>query len=520
MPHRRHLVLINTIANTFGVLTGPVLSLLLVPFYIKYLGLESYGLVGFFTALQLVLAVFSQGISMALQREVARRMADPVASATLPRLIRTFELVYFGIGGLAALGMVSASRYLSHHWIQLIDLDPSLVQTALLFISIRIAATFPSGLYQAVYIGTQRQVLGNLVHVAGATLLAAALIGAVLVWRNIAALYCAEMIVGLVVLIAQRVVAYRILPAGTPGARFALAELADQWKLSAGLIWTSGAGVVITQMDRILIGKWFPATSLAIYNAGTAGGRLVGMVYSPFLTAVYPETCRLASTDHRGELTRHIMRNAGIVAAVCMSFGLFICFFARDVLWVWTYNEVIAREGPWVMVLYVLGNIAQSYASVFYLLQTAKGSVRYPAWFNAAALFWYPLALMALTGRWGIAGAAACWLLYCSTTLIVLSAASFYHLLERSTAWRYIRMVVWTTAFSTGAMWLTRVGVTHAGIDQPWQRLLAGLSACVVLFVLLVIGILGWQKTCAETASIYQRLVKRIRRSTNVIAEA
>jgi len=519
MPRSRHLVLINTIANTFGLLTGPVLSLLLVPFYLHYLGLESYGLVGFFTALQLVLAVFSQGISMAMQREVARRVVSPESAPTLLRLVRSFELVYVGIGLLAAIGMISASGYLSHQWIQLHELDARMVQVALIFISARIAASFPFGLYQSVFIGTQRQVLGNCIQVSGAALSAAGVISAVLIWRNIAALYAAEALVTLILILTQRTMAYRLLPESNSGPRFALSEVIALWKLSAGLIWTSGTGVLLTQMDRILIGKWFPASSLAVYNAGTAGGKLVGMVYGPFLTAVYPETCRLAGSGNREALTVHFLRNAGIIASLCMSFGVFLCFFARDILWVWTRNDVITREGPVVMAIYIAGNIAHSYASVFYLIQTAKGSVRYPAWFNTAALIWYPLTMMALTTRWGIVGAAVCWLIYCSTTLILLASTSFYHFLTPYAWLHYIRTLLWTSLVGVGAMFGATWLIHLARFDSPWIRLMTGATAAVIVFMTILIGTLGLRASLSEFNSIRERVLKRFFRrpaSTNL----
>lgn len=506
MPGSGHLIFKNTVANTFGLLTGPILSLLLVPFYLHYLGLESYGLIGFFTALQLVLAVFSQGLSMSLQREIARRNADPGAAASLRRLIGSFEPVYFGIALVVAVGIGSASGYFSRSWIQFEQLDPQRVQVALMFIAFRIAASFPHGLYQAVFIGMQRQVLGNTIHVSGAAFSASLAVIAVLIWRNIAALCAAEALAAITLIGAQRTVVFHILPHSNGGARFSWADLAAQWKLSAGLIWTSGSGVLITQMDRLLIARWFPAAALAVYNAGTAGGKLVGLIYGPFLTAIYPETCRLASAGDRAALTAHVMRNARIIAALCMSFGLYLCFFARDILWVWTRNEVIAREGPVVMAVYILGNIAQSYASVFYQLQTAKGTVRYPAVFNAFALGWYPVALATLTAIGGLVGAAASWLLYCGLTLLLLAATSFHRLLDRAAWRRYIALLLGSSMTGLLFMLAARVTLHILHIESSLGRLAIGAPFCIAAFVVLFVSAVGWTETRRYAAAVLEWL--------------
>ncbi len=506
MPGSGHLVFKNTVANTFGLLTGPILSLLLVPFYLHYLGLESYGLIGFFTALQLVLAVFSQGLSMSLQREVARRSADAAAAPSLRRLIGSFEPVYFGIALVVAAGIGSASGYFSRSWIRIEHLDPQRVQLALMFLALRIAASFPHGLYQAVFIGTQRQVLGNALNMSGAALSASLAVAAVLIWRDIAALCAAEALAALTLIGAQRIAAFRILPRADGCARFSWSDIAAQWKLSAGLIWTSGSGVLITQMDRLLVARWFPAASLAVYNAGTAGGKLVGMIYGPFLTAVYPETCRLAGAGDRAALTAHVLRNARIIAALCMSFGLYLCFFARDILWVWTRNEVIVREGPAVMAVYVIGNIAQSYASVFYLLQTAKGTVRYPAIFNALALGWYPLALAVLTAKWGLVGAAASWLLYCGLTLALLAATSFHRLLDRAAWRRYAVMLMWTSVTGVAFMLLAQMLARLLHIEAPFWRMVFGAPFSGAAFLALAVSALGWSEMKRRMISFWEAL--------------
>ena len=45
------LLLKNSLANLAGQLLYPLLSILFVPLYIQYLGIERYGLVGFFSVL-------------------------------------------------------------------------------------------------------------------------------------------------------------------------------------------------------------------------------------------------------------------------------------------------------------------------------------------------------------------------------------------------------------------------------------------------------------------------------------
>ncbi|RPI72540.1 MAG: hypothetical protein EHM45_22080, partial [Desulfobacteraceae bacterium] len=92
------MILQNSLANFFGQFLAPILSILLVPFYIRYLGLEGYGLIGFFSMLITVLGIFTKGLGSALQREIATRSGIPEQRQGLRRLVHTFEVVYWIIG--------------------------------------------------------------------------------------------------------------------------------------------------------------------------------------------------------------------------------------------------------------------------------------------------------------------------------------------------------------------------------------------------------------------------------------
>lgn len=61
----------NIIANYFGQFYIIIIGIVMVPFYLKYLGAEAYGLVGFFALMQSWMMLLDMGISPTLGREVA-----------------------------------------------------------------------------------------------------------------------------------------------------------------------------------------------------------------------------------------------------------------------------------------------------------------------------------------------------------------------------------------------------------------------------------------------------------------
>ena len=89
----------NLLANFAGIGSIAVVQLACVPFYIRLLGVEAYGLVGFYLTLQAALLVLDLGLSPTINREMARHSACPGPTAELRDLAKTLEIGSWMIGG-------------------------------------------------------------------------------------------------------------------------------------------------------------------------------------------------------------------------------------------------------------------------------------------------------------------------------------------------------------------------------------------------------------------------------------
>ena len=81
------------------------MSLAFVPLYIKYLGIEAYGLIGIFVMLQAWLTLLDMGMKPALAREMARFTGGGHDAQSVWDLLRSIEIVALGIAVLIGLGI-------------------------------------------------------------------------------------------------------------------------------------------------------------------------------------------------------------------------------------------------------------------------------------------------------------------------------------------------------------------------------------------------------------------------------
>ena len=66
----------NLLAGLANSIWSALLGLAVVPFYLKYLGIEAYGLIGFFVTTQALLQLLDMGMAPTINREVARCSAS------------------------------------------------------------------------------------------------------------------------------------------------------------------------------------------------------------------------------------------------------------------------------------------------------------------------------------------------------------------------------------------------------------------------------------------------------------
>ena len=88
----------NLIANFAGQGAATLIQLAITPVYIRWLGVEAYGLIGFQVTLQALMQVLDFGLSPTINRELARYSALPDKAQESRDFVRTLEVGYWLIG--------------------------------------------------------------------------------------------------------------------------------------------------------------------------------------------------------------------------------------------------------------------------------------------------------------------------------------------------------------------------------------------------------------------------------------
>jgi O-antigen/teichoic acid export membrane protein len=398
----------NVVANLIGNGWTAVLQILAVPIYLHLLGLEAYGLIGFSLVLLAVTRVFDLGI--AVNREVARRAARPEDAATIRDLLRTAEAVGWLLGVAVAAVVVACAPWIVG-WINLGGLDRTQAVQAVAMMGVLAGLQFPGSLYLSALQGLERQVAVNVVRIAGATLgVGGAIACLALLSADIVTYFAWQACAMTATVIFSAVLIRRHAPGSEPG-RLRLGLLRDCQAFALGLLGITAAGMVLTQMDKIVLSRVLTLEDFGFYTVATTIALGTAVVAVPVFNAYFPRLTALVAAGDGAALARTYHQGCQLMAVLVIPIALVFALFGPALIFVWTGKpEVGARSGP-LAALLVGGTALNALMCVPYALQLASGRTRIALRITIFLIVLMVPLLLVLVPWAGATGGAAVWLI-------------------------------------------------------------------------------------------------------------
>jgi len=408
----------NIIANFIGRAWGIVSVYLFIPLYLKFLGIEAFGLVGFYSTLLGVLVFADMGLTATLSREMARLSVLKDTAGKMRDLLRTYESVYLFISlALASIIWVFAP-FIAERWLRADTLAPREIAAAIRLMGIAIALQLPSGLYNGGLLGLQKQVLSNSVQIAWGVLRG---VGAVLVlWLfspTIFAFAFWQLFSNAVYCFAVRLSLWRALPCADPRPRFNRMLIRDTWRYAAGMTGMTFIGILLMQTDKLVVSKMLPLEILGYYTLACTVGSVPVMLANPIGIAVFPRLTGLVAMGDRISLTEVYHRMCALVAVAVIPGSLTLALFANDFILAWTGSAAAAHLGGLVATLLLAGQLMQAIAGIPYYVALAHGNVRLYLYIGAVSIVLVVPLLIILIRKIGVVGAGLSWLVMNLCTL-------------------------------------------------------------------------------------------------------
>jgi len=410
-------ILINFLGRTWSAFLGVVL----IPIHIKFIGIEAYGLVGFFATLSSVFGILDLGIGSTINRELARRSVNMEYNSQRD-LVRSLEIIYWAIAIIAGFIVFLAAPGIAKNWIIAKDLPMDAVTNAVKLMGIGIAIQFPTSLYTGGLMGLQRQVLVNNILLITGTLKG---LGTILILRfvspTVESFFIWQIISGSIAIIFLCFSTWRALPVSSLPAKFNKSIIKEIWKYAAALSMNSLIGVMLSQLDKIILSKLLPLSAFAYYSIASTIGSVIWLIQIPINNAVFPDFVQIHESGDKKKAIDLYHKSSQILSTILIPISSILIFFSGPILYIWLRDADIVKNSHLLVSLIIFGLLLNAIASIPSSCASAFGWPQLVAYTNMfQAILIAPL-MFIFIHLFEVTGAAIVYILMNSTYVVFLA---------------------------------------------------------------------------------------------------
>lgn len=404
----------NIIANYASQLYVTGVGILILPLYIKYMGAEAYGLVGFFTMLQAWFSLLDMGLTPTIGRETARYHGGAISALTYRKLYRALSLIFIVIALVGGGGLWLFSDVVATQWLQIKHLNTIEVVITVQIMAISVAMRWMGGLYRGVISGSERLIWLSAFNSFIATLRFIVVFFSMWVYGfTPSVFFIHQLIVAMLELFGLWMMGNRLLPVigaeeGVIGWSFH--SIRPVLKFSLSIAFTSSVWVMVTQTDKLVLSGILPLSEYGYFTLAVLVASGIMVISGPISSAIMPRMARLYAEGQHDELIQ-VYRNATqLVTVIAGSASITIAFCAKPLLYAWTGNHELAIQAASILRLYAIGNGFLVVAAFPYYLQYAMGNLRYHLIGNAVMIVVLLPTIITAARYFGGVGAGYVWL--------------------------------------------------------------------------------------------------------------
>jgi len=402
----------NIAANLGSRAWQALMSLAFVPLYIKFMGIESYGLVGIFASLLVLFSVLDMGLSTTLNRELARLSILPDKAQEMRNLVRTLELPYWGMAFVIGIAMVCLSGPIAYYWVRADELSPAIVKQAFMIIGGVVAFRWPIALYSGGLMGLQKQVLLSGINVFEATLRN---VGAVLVlWLispTIQAFFIWQIFASMIHVFLTAGFLWRSLPKNSHRSRFQKEILFRIWRFAAGMTGISVTSIILTQTDKIVLSRILPLEMFGYYTLATVVANALLFLIIPIFSALFPRFSQLVSLHDQNGLKELYHKSCQFMSVMILPAAIVVSFFSSEILFLWTGDPAIVMNTHSIVSILIIGTALSGLMHLPYALQLAHAWTKLALYTNIIASIILVPMIYFLATHYGVVGAASAWVI-------------------------------------------------------------------------------------------------------------
>jgi O-antigen/teichoic acid export membrane protein len=333
--NRSRYILLNTLSSYGRDAVDTVAFLVLIPFIIKMLGKESFGLWSLIWSFLAIFELADLGSSAAVVKFVADARSRQDMDQ-LKRIICTLFWAYV-IQGTVVMAAIGASLLFFNRVFDIPQDQASYAHAVLLILGIRSALYLPLGMFRGVLVGFQKMAIANGYKVVATLIYLVAVILLLTFTPDIRVLATANMVTGLLPMLAMMIHCRFLTPAFTLHPRYferSLVGRLSSFSLYFSLIQV--AGMIATRSDAMVIKLFLSLETVGIYSIGMRLSEKASLFCSHLTRALTPVFAELHGAGEKSNIRAAHYLGTKLTVAFATPLLVGLALLAEPLVVAWT----------------------------------------------------------------------------------------------------------------------------------------------------------------------------------------
>lgn len=393
----------NITTRYLAIAVELVIGLVMLPFNLRHLGQESYGLWMLTASVTIHFSILDMGFGGALVNFIARYRAHHDTSA-LNEIASTTFFIFASFGVLAYLIIIGLAFNLDHVF-RISAAEAQTGQWILLIIGLNVAANFPFSIFGGIIGGFQRYDINNVVAIVSSIGVAAANVAVLLAGYGIIALVAATTAVRIVTYFVYRRNAYTTYPAlRLRPSLFRTSRLREVTGFSVYSSIIDWANKLNYELDEVVIGVFLGPGPVAVWAVADRIISGTQRLTNQSNAVLFPVVVDSDATNRIERLQKVLLEGTRLSLATVLPIAVTLIVLAQPLVLAWVGPRMI--ESAIVIQILALAVALRVGNATSTTLLKGAGKIRYLAGVNIVTGLINLVMSAALVGPLGLPGVA------------------------------------------------------------------------------------------------------------------
>lgn len=488
----------NIFANYVGKLWSFVSVFIFIRFYIDILGIESYAIINFYAVILGLLAFADSGLTITLNRELAKENSKKNKA----NLLFTFQRLYLLICLSLIFIIYLFSDYIGQNFLKSKLYAPDEISNLVKLIGIGVSLQLFSTLYQGGLMGLQKQVLVNKINIIWSLFRAGVVIIPLLLIPSLKVYFVWQIGCNLILLLSFRAFLWRELKSES-GLVFSKILLSGIWKFALGMMVIAFISAINIQIDKLVTSKILDLKSFGYYSLASTISQIPLLIVSPIIVSIFPVFTRFVSAENIRDKIIYFHKFSFIIAIISASIVASFFLYTVPLVTLWTGDVVIANAIDSTVKILLIGGFFLCLQLTPYYVALSNGHTKTNILLGFFSLFIIIPLIFFSVKKYGMIGASFPWILINFLSLVIMSTLIIVKYLPH----QFSKWLFYDVLFPSLVTIITAIAIFFATDMLTWRYWFI-IEMGLIVIVSLFLNVLLYNKMNPEDKLIDFKALK------------